>query len=426
MRTFRGVNPLRRGVPYNCGLNLTTYTQRLPYPTPMNLRLPILATALAFAGTVAAQEEPQTILEIIQDSEDHTTLEGLVVGYGLGEAVAGLDGASVFAPTDSAFAAVDSTELAGLLADSSALRDLILYHVVDTTFGAVFPALGFTRSLDGNGNSVQVFSGDDGDDEGEDADPLVNDSTAVTPIMASNGMVYSVDEVLSPRSITETVVQSPLHATLASVVTSAELAMTLDTMPNLTVFAPTDSAFAGVPDSTLSGLTADPGGALTSVLTYHVVAAVLPADSVIAGGNAQVATLNGDSLSVTVTDTTIQVDSIDVIVADIYATNGIVHVIDGVLIPRTITSVRDVTSAAEVGIRVFPVPASGATTVTVPEALAADTELSIIDARGVRVDRRVLRGTSTSVDVSALNAGVYYFLFEATDGRAFVQPVSVR
>ena len=395
----------------------------------MNPRLPIAAAAFAFCGVAAAQEDTPTILEVIVASEDHTTLESLVTGYGLADAVTALDGASVFAPTDDAFEALqaaDTAAFSALLADSSGLRDLLLYHVIDTTYGMVFPDIAFARSSDPNGNSVQVYSGEDGDDEGDDGDPLVNGGVAVTPVMASNGMVYSVGSVLMPRSITQTVVQSPVHTTLGSVVGSAELAGTLDSTAGLTVFAPTDMAFAAVDSATLAGITADPGGALTSVLTYHVVAAVLPAADIIAGGDASVATLNGDSISVTVTDMGVLVDSIDVVITDIFATNGIVHVIGDVLIPRTITSVRDVTAAAEVGIRVFPVPASGATTVTLPEDLAADTELSILDARGVRVDRRVLRGTSTSVDVSALDAGVYYFLFEATDGRAFVQPVSVR
>lgn len=399
----------------------------------MNPRLLLLAPAFAVSTLAVAQD--QTILEIIQGSPNHTTLEQLVIDAGLAETVMGLDGASVFAPTDDAFAALDAELLAGLQADQAALQQALLYHVIGTSFddgdedeANDFPALAFFASLDNNGNSVQLYTADDGEDEDEDADVFVNGGYQATVIPASNGTVLSIDSVLLARTVGRIVTESPVHETLETAIFTAGLGDDLgDTATMYTVFAPTDDAFEALPEGTVASLLADTA-TLANILRYHYVTGqVLSAEDIVAAAPVSVTTAQGDSVDVTIVDGGVVLDgTARVIIADIKGTDGVVHVIDGILMPSDTSSSVKTLSAAAAGISVFPVPASGATTVSLPAALASGTDLRIIDVRGAEVARQALRGASTSVDVSALRAGSYYFLFDAADGRSFVQQVSVR
>jgi uncharacterized surface protein with fasciclin (FAS1) repeats len=98
------------------------------------------------------------------------------------------------------------------------------------------------------------------------------------------------------------------------------------------VFAPTDEAFARLPTGTVESLLADPE-ALRAVLTYHVVPGrVLSADIVSAGGATPV-TVQGESLTIAIEDGSVTVDGANVVAADVAAVNGVIHVIDAVVLP---------------------------------------------------------------------------------------------
>jgi uncharacterized surface protein with fasciclin (FAS1) repeats len=97
------------------------------------------------------------------------------------------------------------------------------------------------------------------------------------------------------------------------------------------VFAPTNDAFNTLPAGTLDSLLADPQNALTPVLTYHVVDGSVMSSDLASG---QVPTVNGAPLDVVVNpDGTVTVNGVNVVAADVEATNGVIHVIDGVLVP---------------------------------------------------------------------------------------------
>jgi uncharacterized surface protein with fasciclin (FAS1) repeats len=101
-----------------------------------------------------------------------------------------------------------------------------------------------------------------------------------------------------------------------------------------TVFAPTDDAFAAVPKKTLDALLADPKGALTDVLTYHVVPGKVMSTDLSDG--MMVDTVNGAQLKVTVKDDgTVMINDATVTTADIETSNGVIHVIDTVLVPAS-------------------------------------------------------------------------------------------
>ena len=118
--------------------------------------------------------------------------------------------------------------------------------------------------------------------------------------------------------------------TLLTAVEAADLTETLRTGGPFTVFAPTDAAFAQVPQETLNALLADPD-ALAAVLTYHVVAGEVTAAQ--ASQLTSAPTVNGAALAITRVDGQLYVGGARVVQADIRARNGIIHVIDGVLIP---------------------------------------------------------------------------------------------
>ncbi|MGC9472163.1 MAG: fasciclin domain-containing protein, partial [Bacteroidales bacterium] len=156
---------------------------------------------------------------------------------------------------------------------------------------------------------------------------------AVADIEARNGVVHVIDAVLvpAPATVVDIVVNSPDHTTLEAAVVAADLAGTLSGTGPFTVFAPTDAAFAALPDGTLDALLADPSGDLTDILLYHVVAG--KAMSADLSDGQEITTVLGDNIVVTINADGVFINDAKVAVADIEARNGVVHVIDEVLLP---------------------------------------------------------------------------------------------
>lgn len=131
------------------------------------------------------------------------------------------------------------------------------------------------------------------------------------------------------KDIVDTAVAAGSFKTLAAALTAAGLVDTLKGKGPFTVFAPTDEAFAKVPKADLDALLKDKAK-LTAVLTYHVVAGKVMAADVKAG---KVKTVQGSELTVT-TEGGVKVDNANVVKTDIVADNGVIHVIDSVVIPK--------------------------------------------------------------------------------------------
>lgn len=130
--------------------------------------------------------------------------------------------------------------------------------------------------------------------------------------------------------IVDTAIAAGSFNTLVTAVQAAGLVETLKGPGPFTVFAPTDAAFAKIPQETLNGLLND-RAALTSVLTYHVVSGRVMAADVRAG---QVPTVQGSSITVTTSGGNVQVNGANVVQTDIVTSNGVIHVIDAVIMPR--------------------------------------------------------------------------------------------
>ena len=121
--------------------------------------------------------------------------------------------------------------------------------------------------------------------------------------------------------------------TLVAAVKAAGLVETLQGAGPFTVFAPTDAAFAKLPKGTIEALLADKEK-LASILTYHVVPGKVMAADVIAMGGGHVTTVNGAPVNITIKDGKVYVDGAQVVTADIQASNGVIHVIDAVILPQ--------------------------------------------------------------------------------------------
>ncbi|GAB2932210.1 fasciclin domain-containing protein [Rheinheimera gaetbuli] len=132
--------------------------------------------------------------------------------------------------------------------------------------------------------------------------------------------------------IVDTAVAAGNFSTLVTAVQAAELVDTLKSKGPFTVFAPNDAAFAKIPSSDLNALVADKA-ALTKVLTYHVVAGKVMAADVVKLTSAK--TVQGQDLAIEVKDGKVYVNGAQVIATDIETSNGVIHVLDSVVMPKS-------------------------------------------------------------------------------------------
>ena len=290
--------------------------------------LRMFAMALVAAFTTSLAVAQTTVVDIIVNSPDHTTLEAAVIAAELADDLSGEGPFTVFAPTDDAFAALPEGTVDALLEDPTGdLAQILLYHVVG--------AKAMSTDLS-DGQMIATLSGDSVTVSITDGNVYIDSAmVTVADLEADNGVVHVIDAVLIPETESNTVVDiivnSPDHNTLEAAVIAAELADDLSGEGPFTVFAPTDDAFAALPEGTIDALLLDPTGQLAQILLYHVVGA--KAMSTDLSDGQMIATLQGDSVMVSIMDGNVYINNAMVTVADIEASNGVVHVIDAVLMP---------------------------------------------------------------------------------------------
>lgn len=307
-------------------------------------------------GSNNPSDPPMDIVETAVAAGNFTTLVAAVQAAGLVDALKGDGPLTVFAPTDEAFAALPEGTVEALLNDKEALTAILTYHVVAGEVRAEqVVELSSAETL--NGASVTITVTPDGK-------VMIDDATVIaTDIEASNGIIHVIDAVILPNKFgsankviatgatsdggytASTDMSSnnmkrtgpPIYglankaglSTLATAIEAVGLNKVLNTGGPFTVFAPTNEAFAALPEGTLEALLQDPE-ALTDILLYHVVAGEVMAADVV---NLTEATmLNGGTVSISVNGG-VMVNDANVILTDVLAKNGVVHVIDKVLIP---------------------------------------------------------------------------------------------
>lgn len=310
--------------------------------TAFNRRTILLATALGASATLlqacgGGDDEPQrNIVEVAQNTPELSILVEAVVAAGLAPALS-TGTLTVFAPTNAAFAAL-LTELGvtkeALLANKPLLTAVLTYHVLGSTVvradvplgKAITPLSGGFFKIE-NAGGLKVTDG---------RNRVTNITT--TDIQASNGVVHLVDRVLLPadKDIVATASALPDFSILVEAVAAAGLVGTLQGAGPFTVFAPTNAAFAALLMElgvTKEALLADKA-LLTTVLTYHVIPSrVLKAEVPL---NTPIATVQGQTLTVNaslvITDQRMRQSNI--VVADVFASNGVIHAVDKVILPQ--------------------------------------------------------------------------------------------
>ncbi len=159
---------------------------------------------------------------------------------------------------------------------------------------------------------------------------IISTATLASVLLFASPVPEVAKAPQAAKNIVEVAAGAGTFNTLVAAVKAAGLVETLSGPGPFTVFAPTDEAFARIPEADLQALLADKE-ALRAVLTYHVVAGRVPATDVVNLTSAQ--TVNGKSVKIMVRDGKVMVDGATVVATDIEATNGIIHVIDRVILP---------------------------------------------------------------------------------------------
>lgn len=166
-----------------------------------------------------------------------------------------------------------------------------------------------------------------------ETDTTMADTSMVDTTMVEGGVEVGGAMMVPSKNIVENALGSNDHTTLVAAVKQAGLVETLSGPGPFTVFAPTNAAFSAIPAATLEGLMKPEMKAdLTKILTYHVVAGTLKAADLTDGQ--ELTTVQGQKLKVSVKDGKVMVNGATVTIADVVSSNGVTHVIDGVLMPK--------------------------------------------------------------------------------------------
>ena len=357
----------------------------------MKKRFSFFALLLAFAMIVAAcssdsddtttttttepPAEEQSVLDLAIEAGQFSTLIAAIDAAGLSETLQGEGPFTVLAPTDAAFeAAFEALGITAeeLLADTETLTAILTYHVLPQEADSQLVA-----TLDGS--SVATVNGQSVDVNVVDGQVMINEATVVSAdLIADNGIVHVIDAVLLPPDIAETLgvamaeegteeettttteatttTTEAMEPTIAEIVAESAagdpaeftvLLAALDTAGLVdalngdgpfTVFAPTDAAFAALLEElgvTAEELLADPD--LANILLYHVVSGEFMAADVIEIAPADVPTLSEENtVAIAVVDGSVVINDVaTVITPDVMASNGVIHVIDAVLVPAS-------------------------------------------------------------------------------------------
>ena len=356
--------------------------------------------------SVSGQES--TVVNMLAGDERFSTLVAAIEAAGLADTLRSEKEVTIFAPTNEAFAALDKDVLDTLLADPAGLSQILLYHFVPGVVTSADITPGDVETLQGAPVTLAV----------NDAGVVTVDNANVTEadLTAYNGVVHAIDQVLippavdaasaeaapaaaapaeTPATVVDAAVADTDLSTLVDAITAAGLGDALAGEGPFTVFAPNNEAFAALPKADLDALLADPQK-LSALLQYHVLPIALPSGDITDGMNATA--LDGNPLTFSVKADGVYVDDAKVVAPDVVTGNGVVHIIDSVLLPATEASATETVSATIIAtttatavtskttsvVESTPVPASGDTVVAVAEQAGNFTTLlSAIKAVGL-------------------------------------------
>lgn len=361
--------------------------------TGLALGLFALTSTLSFGQT--------TVYDVIAASPNHTSLTAALDQEGLDAVLDdNMSTFTVFAPDNAAFddlATAFGTDIAGLLANP-ALTDILTYHVLGASVQSSAIANGDIANPLNTANTLKltVASG---------SNVFVNQAQVnAADLAGSNGFVHSLDAVLVPfETVADVAIDSPDHTSLvAAVVQEGLLPALTNPFASLTVFAPTNTAFdnlAAALGTDIAGLLANPE--LTDILLYHVVGAEVFSGDLV---NGPVATLNGQDIVVDLS-MGVMINDANVTTADVGVDNGVVHVIDAVLVP----SLASIVDNDMIDVNLYPNPTNGVINVK-GESI---TSVVVRDLTG----KIVLDTNNTqNIDLTGLENGTYMITVVGTTG----------
>ncbi len=294
-------------------------------------KLSVCLFSLVYLCTLTSQTiaQQKSIAETAIGAGNFNTLVAAAKAADLVGVLSGGQELTVFAPTDEAFAKLPAGTVESLLLpeNKSKLAAVLTYHVVPGRVLAA-DAYGLDSATALNGQKLELDLRDDS--------PKINNATlTTTDILCTNGVIHVIDEVLLPadKSIPVTATEAGIFNTLLAAVNAADLGGVLSGEGPFTVFAPTDDAFAKLPEGTVDSLL-EPGNKqkLVDILKYHVVSGRVYDDQAVKAGSAQ--TLLGRGVKIGFSAKGISVNDATVVSKNIETSNGVVHAIDAVLIPE--------------------------------------------------------------------------------------------
>ena len=269
---------------------------------------------------------PNDIPRTAQCTGIHNSLVAAVIQAELLTTLQGEGPFTIFAPTDQAFtdagidlAALDTPE------GKAALADILLYHVV----GSAVPASAVTDCMTATAVNGQPLAFTVGDGV------MVNGANVVlADVNTSNGVIHVIDQVLTPtdalNDLPRTAQCTGIHDSLVAAVIQAELLATLQGEGPFTLFAPTDQAFADAGIDLAALDTPEGKAALTDILLYHVHSGSVSAADITEGMKLQM--VNGDNATLSLMGQA-SIDGANITLADVIGSNGVIHVIDKVMMP---------------------------------------------------------------------------------------------
>lgn len=291
-------------------------------------KLNTFCLSMAIVASTLSYGRAADIVDTAVAAGSFNTLVAAVKAAGLVDTLKGKGPFTVFAPTDEAFAKLPAGTVESLLKpeNKDKLVSILTYHVVPgKVMAADVVKLAGAKTAQGQRIDIKVSG----------STVMVDQSTVTaTDVECDNGVVHIIDSVLLPAdsTIVETAVAAGSFKTLVAAVKAAGLAETLSGNGPFTVFAPTDAAFAKLPAGTVESLLKPENKAkLVSILTYHVVSGRVYSEDAVAAKKAT--SLENSAIDISVTDSGAKINNASLVKADIDASNGVIHVIDTVLMP---------------------------------------------------------------------------------------------
>lgn len=284
--------------------------------------------ALLCTTTVAQAGNNKDIVDTAVAAGSFKTLAAALQAADLVDALKGDGPFTVFAPTDDAFAKLPAGTVETLLKpeNKDQLTAILTYHVVPSeVFAKQVVGLRGAKSLNGQRIDIAVDGGK----------VMVDKAQVVkTDIQCSNGVIHVIDNVILPSSdnLATVAEKAGSFKTLIAAAKAAGLVGALTGDTALTVFAPTDEAFAALPAGTVESLLKPENkDKLAAILKYHVVAGRVYSEDALAARKA--ATLQGAEVKISVDGGKAKVNQANLVATDIDASNGVIHVIDAVILP---------------------------------------------------------------------------------------------